>query len=283
VPNPATGGAVWKVAVEGPGYRHTLTVLRFRLDMLYVKDAHRPAAFDGRVIADLSAVNVVSPPTGAMPVVQGESEASAPPSPDIAKPATDTSTDPRFLAHQDTAIAAAAEERMATLPPSTILKPVAVALPFPDEPRKQARDVPPAAARFMNWLQVGLANGEVLYNQSEAMVHFVEDGMLLVSPAIFKAFAEKFGESGEGQADMDPAPEKRGAGIQRDVLKAGWHRKNAGTNIWRYQVVSRGVAGASLNGVLIEHPETFVSPVPAANPHLRKAAVVTTLPQMGRK
>ena len=55
--------------------------------------------------------------------------------------------------------------------------------------------VPPEAAlRFMSWLQAGLADGTLTFNQAGAMVHFVAEGMLLVSPRIFQCFAKAFGE-----------------------------------------------------------------------------------------
>ena len=43
--------------------------------------------------------------------------------------------------------------------------------------------------QFINWLQSGIANDEIAVNNSEAAVHFVEAGMLLVTPKIFHLFA----------------------------------------------------------------------------------------------
>ena len=39
------------------------------------------------------------------------------------------------------------------------------------------------------WLADGLADGSIVVNQSGAPVHFVAQGMLLVSPAIFRDYA----------------------------------------------------------------------------------------------
>lgn len=44
-----------------------------------------------------------------------------------------------------------------------------------------------AARRFMSWLQQGLADGSLRVNEPGALVHFVDAGMLLVSPRTFKA------------------------------------------------------------------------------------------------
>lgn len=43
--------------------------------------------------------------------------------------------------------------------------------------------------QFINWLQNGIANDELAVNNSDAAVHFVEEGMLLVTPKIFHLFA----------------------------------------------------------------------------------------------
>ena len=44
--------------------------------------------------------------------------------------------------------------------------------------------------QFINWLQDGIANDEIAVNNSEAAVHFVEAGMLLVTPKIFHLFTK---------------------------------------------------------------------------------------------
>ena len=45
------------------------------------------------------------------------------------------------------------------------------------------------ALAFMSWLQRGVGDGSIKYNEAGAMVHFVAHGMLLVSPRIFREFA----------------------------------------------------------------------------------------------
>ena len=59
----------------------------------------------------------------------------------------------------------------------------------PRPPSQAERQTPEAAKRFIAWVQRGLADGSMAYNETGAMVHFVEAGMLLVSPRIFKEFA----------------------------------------------------------------------------------------------
>jgi integrating conjugative element relaxase (TIGR03760 family) len=135
-------------------------------------------------------------------------------------------------------------------------------------------DAPDAARRFMRWLQQGMVDGSIAINESGALVHFVAEGMLLVSPRVFKEFAKRFGEDGRGRS---PPPGPAGVGddrdagksIQRQVLRAGWHvRSEKGVNILTYQVTRGGHAVSQLSGVVIRNPARFVNPVPPANPVL---------------
>ena len=92
--------------------------------------------------------------------------------------------------------------------------------------------------------------------------------MMLVSPLIFRRFAELFGEDGEGTPSDKPAM-KLGTGIQRQVTNAGWHLVSGDkkSNIQRYTVIGADGQGKKLiSGVVIVDPARFVNPLPANNP-----------------
>lgn len=127
-----------------------------------------------------------------------------------------------------------------------------------------------AANRFMNWITGGIKDGSIRINEARAPVHFVKEGMLLISPRIFRDFARRYGEDGNGTAQSGNVDESRlGKEIQRLVLRAGWHRKtDHGNNIQCYDVIRNGRPVSGLYGVLITKPQRFVSPVPATNPLL---------------
>ena len=145
---------------------------------------------------------------------------------------------------------------------------------LPDEEAEYLEDVdagqPDGAGRFMAWLRQGLADGTLPVNVAGAPVHFVPEGMLLVSPRIFREFATRFGEDGSG---TDPAlaagdPDV-GKSIQRQFLRAGWHLPaRKGVNMLSYQVMRGERAVSQLSGVVIPNPERFIDPVPAVNPVL---------------
>ncbi len=93
------------------------------------------------------------------------------------------------------------------------------AVPPPERVLEQAPD---AARRFMGWLQQGLCDGTLRVNLAGAPVHFVDEGMLLVSPRIFREFAKHLGEN-SGRPANAPGEPDIGKSIQRQVLRAGWH------------------------------------------------------------
>jgi len=158
-----------------------------------------------------------------------------------------------------------------TAPKPQLRSPVSAAWPAPLAcSAEEIKEAPEAALRFMSWLQTGLAEGALPFNQAGAMVHFVQEGMLWVSPQIFQHFARIFGEDGRGGASSASGDKKHlGLGIQKQLLKAGWHlRREKGINILPYQVLRGGKPAAPISGVVIARPERFVSPVPPANPHV---------------
>jgi len=127
---------------------------------------------------------------------------------------------------------------------------------------------PDAAHRFMAWLQQGLADGTIPVNVAGALVHFVPEGMLLVSPRIFREFATRFGDDSNDPAPAAGDPDI-GKSIQRQFLRAGWHRRaGKGVNMLSYQVVRGERVVSQLSGVVIPNPERFIDPVPAINPAL---------------
>ena len=100
-------------------------------------------------------------------------------------------------------------------------------------------------------------------------MHFVDEGMLLVSPRIFREFAKRFGEDGGCNSANAPGESDIGKTIQRQVLRAGWHlRAVKGVNILTYQVMRGDRAVSRLSGVVIRDPARFVKPVPPINPLL---------------
>lgn len=133
---------------------------------------------------------------------------------------------------------------------------------------------PPAARCFIDWVRRGLSGGTLRVNVAGALVHFVDEGMLLVSPRIFREFAERHGAPGHGGALTDAAGEPDiGLFVQRQVLWAGWHlRTDQGINFLTYQVMRGKRLVSNLSGVVIPNPERFIDSLPPVNPLLVRLA-----------
>jgi len=114
-----------------------------------------------------------------------------------------------------------------------------------------------AGEQFLNWLQTGLTSGEIITNDVRARVHVVTEGILVVSPAIFKDFAS--------HSDHDWNH------IQKRFQKLGLHEKTPqGTNIHNYRTTG-GRKSSAINGLLIQDSSIlFPNQQPAPNQHLVK-------------
>ncbi|WP_035471664.1 MULTISPECIES: MobH family relaxase [Paraburkholderia] len=134
--------------------------------------------------------------------------------------------------------------------------------------RAGARQPRPNAERFMAWVQEGIATGALPYNESMARVHFVPEGMLLVTPAIFRDFAQAHTDAIEQTPTEDersPEPWKQ---VQRDFQKSGYpvtaDSGGAGRSYLLHYTI-KGAGGRQLSVMLVPEPERFFNPVPPPN------------------
>jgi hypothetical protein len=126
----------------------------------------------------------------------------------------------------------------------------------------------PNAERFIAWVQEGIANGALPYNESMARVHFVPEGMLLVTPAVFRDFAQAHPEAidqAPGEDGRVPEPWKQ---VQRDFQKSGYpvtaDSGGAGRSFLLHYTI-KGAGGRQLSVMLVPEPERFFNPVPPPN------------------
>ncbi|MBU9478019.1 MobH family relaxase [Burkholderia multivorans] len=134
--------------------------------------------------------------------------------------------------------------------------------------REGARQPRPNAERFMAWVQEGIATGALPYNEAMARVHFVPEGMLLVTPAIFRDFAQAHPDAIEQNATEDGHPPERWKQVQRDFQKSGYpvtaDAGGAGRSYLLHYTI-KGAGGRQLSVMLVPEPERFFNPVPPAN------------------
>ena len=111
---------------------------------------------------------------------------------------------------------------------------------------------------FLGWLRAALQDATLRVNESDSRVHMTDEGLLLESPAIFRAFDHK------GWAH-----------VQRAFVTHRLHRKNAdGGSIHRYRLCGM-VKTKVIKGLLIPNPETVLAGIdlPEPNPQLTKSIV----------
>lgn len=224
--------SIWKATVSGDGWSHTLTFLCFPAQRLW-PDAHtRPDPFSG-TITPVSEEGVSESETGSnLPLpADATHKPSAPVSPPIR--GSDEYDDGDS---EDTRICAADD--------GTAVMPLAGA------DSDVAAD---AGQAFLDWLLTGLREARFDLNSATARIHRVEEGLLLVSPGIFK--------------DYDKAQWQH---AQKRFQKLKLHRKTSqGTNIYTYQVVGKRNK-SRIKGFLIELPDSQFEGIslPPPNPHL---------------
>jgi len=252
--------AIWNGIIELGDWRQTLTLLRVPLSRLWSDPASRPGAAAGRVSFDPSA----SPPK---PDPDTQSAADS----YLNRPQRE-SADPRNADSVGQAIdlslplpPLAAGARSESKLVQEVTPPVATERP-PAANSSAAGAIHSILAEndVIRWITEGIVGGRLKLNTADARIHVTTEGLLLVSPGIFRDFGGVDGW----------------LGAQKRLLKLKAHRKNTdGTNIWTYRVVGERRSSAQLKGILIQDAgEKLGLHLPDPNPHLVPiaAAVVPT-------
>lgn len=215
---PTGDRAVWTVLVTTGDWSQQLTVLRFPVQTLWPDPDARPPVFDGAVTP------VGDKPNGtAQEDRQGSSEQASPQDQSSADSANEGN--PYINSIGDTPV-------------------ISTDAPEDDDPGRG----------FLHWLKEGLASGTLAINTVHARVHTVPDGLLLVSPGIFKDFDRE-----------------NWSLAQKRFQKLKLHQRTPqGTNIWVYLV--KGERKQSrINGILVTDPQqTLGLQLPPPNPHLSR-------------
>lgn len=214
---PTGDRAVWTVLVTTGDWSQQLTVLRFPVQTLWPDPDARPPVFEGAVTP------VGDKPNGtAQEDQQGSSEQAS-----LQDHNADTLNEGDLYMNGigDTPV-------------------ISTDAPEDDDPGRG----------FLHWLKEGLASGTLAINAVHARIHTVPEGLLLVSPGIFKDFDRE-----------------NWSLAQKRFQKLKLHQRTPqATNIWVYLV--KGERKQSrINGILITDPQqTLGLQLPPPNPHLSR-------------
>src|SRR5690606_24979001 len=126
------------------------------------------------------------------------------------------------------------------------------------------------ALEFWEWVRDGVLNQRLAANNTTASVHFVDEGVFLVTPRIFKHYCKhaKLGEDSYSK-------------LQKRFNRLGYHRRTALTrlNVHPYLVdTGNGKSPSKLNGWLIPYERIFPdgAELPQPNKLLKPADATTT-------
>ncbi len=125
-----------------------------------------------------------------------------------------------------------------------------------DQDADEKKDDEDLAKRFMDWLATGIKTTKLDINTAKAMVHTVPDGILIVSPRIFRVFAQGVG------CDYKK--------VQRKFQRLRINKKTTnGENIWTYDVQGERKSSV-IKGMIIMDPkrELGLAKLPDPNTHL---------------
>jgi hypothetical protein len=138
----------------------------------------------------------------------------------------------------------------------------------------------PAAEAFVAWVAHAIGTGELKYNEDQAIVHFVPEGCLLLSPEVFRRFIELHRDRTDGPVfDLIQAQGDRAfARLQNELAKSGWTQRNGDENMHAYAFVKAdGNLSRPASFFLLPKPELFWNPVPQPNDRIRKVQPVKKL------
>ncbi len=315
--------AIWNITVQGDGYQHNFTCLKFEARRLFSHNRSLPS-FNGLVMegaaptaapATTIPIPEVAPVPATQPATVPVSPVAAPtpihrettPSP---RPAV-TDTAPRKESvpvsplaaiqakHIQESVPASSNHAVATgslpqknetvsaqeannnvaqssvptgMPASPVIMGRAAPEPALERPRNVGQPITteavaedqlstpaPSSAQmtddtgkiFLGWIKSGIHDKALQVNNGKAPIHFVEEGVLLISPVIFKVFCKQHGLHGENDYNK----------LQKRLIRMNKHIKGKLTNknILNYIGKKAGGGEFKLNGLLLPYNLVFAS------------------------
>ncbi len=122
---------------------------------------------------------------------------------------------------------------------------------------------------FYAWVAAQLQAGQLSLNHREALVHRVAEGLLLVSPGLFRRYLAKLVTDPAHDPVTDPgtrpaSDKDRLRRLQREVLKVGWHlRSDGGLNLHAYEWAQGALT--PVHGLVVTRVQRLLQPLPAIN------------------
>ena len=295
VASPA-GRAIWNVSVHSSDWRAEFTMLRFQAWRLFgtgrvpepfagsvkprkttsasastaskplAQSAPQPAALQTRYFLDDEAHSVDTLNQ------QAPAHAEAESNPSSQEPPT-ANTEPEVLEQQvllqqlfakpskskPAAPSVAAQKQPANPVPVGLIRPVASLVPATASVEQLYNKVHDShfCEDFFAWLNREIKNDTIEFNSPSAIAHTHQDGLLLVSPKVFRVFAESMPSGTDWMK------------VQKAVNQSGYVFQDKRRHVHAYLIKNpRGVVGKSLSCTVISPPtcKALLPPLPKPNP-----------------
>jgi len=282
--------AVWRVTIDtGRGWRNTFTLLKLSPALIWPDPNDRPDIYTGSVSIEEGATTNEDPaaePTTAAPASDTSSFEHQPSSgssfieqiPDVSKDRPQEIDDLLALFGNITMPSEELATSHTTAPNDTTQE-SAVEQPFEycetraESPAKESTVMSSSnqdlGQGFVEWLKLGIDSRRIIINDTKALVHTVSDTAMLVTPGIFKRYAQEHPALEQLAKAQEVSAWQL---VQRSFEKLKLHRKTKKKlNIWTCDVVGPRKS-KQLRGYLLEDPRTIFNEVPFDNPSLRLKA-----------
>lgn len=269
------GKAIWRATVAADnGWSHTFTLLRLSPALIW-ESGERPAAFAGSVTVVSEAGDAPEADAGAVtnqPATDTHKGAIAPAAdaappmavPHPASSAVDALLD--LIAMPDVSESAAPEQDdQPAIEVASETKPNGPSIPTRDDARSDSSADTPSGEHFVEWLRSRIESRTIVINDAKARIHTVGDTVFLVSPGLFKRYAQEHPRTAvlAKKEDLDDW-----VWLQKRFEKLQLHRKQpTGLNIWTCQV-SGPRKSHRLHGYLLNDPGVLFRELPPNNPYL---------------
>ena len=234
--------AIWRMTVQGDGWSHDFTLICIPLIKVWQNPEAWPEEFTGSVTARLN---------------DGEATCTDNAfADDGGLASSDLSNDLDNPNQQDKSRVNASPASDGEANPKRKEKPAVKANPDKQKPEVSSNHT---ADEFLAWVVAGLADRSLDYNNPGARVHVVREGVLLVSPGIFKDYVKL-------HKDIDSWET-----VQKKFLKLALHeRTEGGLNVHQYRVSGNNNSAKIMALLLKDVRLLFKAGTPSPNPHVVK-------------
>lgn len=267
--------AIWKATVTSDaGWSHTFTLLRLSPAVIW-ESGERPPSFSGAVTVFSEAGETAE--TDATPTdVQHISTIDIQPPEPVAGVASPTSASAPSPSAVDALLELidlpeTGEEGEGTSDDHPDAEPAGIGEPaepdalYLDHVDAGTSAITPSAEHFMEWLRHRIESRTIVINDAKARIHTVADTVLLVSPGLFKRYAQEHPQTA-GVAKSEKLQDW--LWLQKRFEKLQLHRKQPnGLNIWTCEVTGPRKS-RRLHGYLLKDPRHLFDEVPPNNPYL---------------